>query len=134
MTKLQLSAVSLIIITTAGLTILNLSNEDANQAEKILTIDPSQSEISTLQDEKSPVNVATIDRSALPVAHGIADENGQQIHAEDQPRRLPPPPLSAPDSQYNKKQSDTASHHGHEKIYSTADEKSPPPPVGAVKK
>ncbi|PKG85117.1 hypothetical protein CXF85_05790 [Colwellia sp. 75C3] len=133
MTKLQLSAVSLIIIATAGLTIFNLSNDDTNQEVNPSTIEQSQSKISVVQDDKPPVNVAKIDRNALPVAHGVADENGKQIHADDQPRRLPPPPLSAPDSQYNKKQSDTASDHGHEKSHSSDHENSPPPPVGANK-
>ena len=130
MTKLQLSAVSLIIIATAGLIIFNLSSDDVSQEVNTSTIEQSKSKISAVQDDKAPVNVARIDRSALPVAHGVADENGKQIHADDQPRRLPPPPVSAPDSQ---RQSTTASHHGHEKSHSTDHENSPPPPVGANK-
>jgi hypothetical protein len=131
MTKIQLSAVSLIIIATAGLTIFNLSSDDINQEETLLTTEQSQSERKVVQDDKPPVKVARIDRSALPVAHGVADENGQQIHAEDQPRRLPPPPVSSSDNQDNKNQ--TASPHGHEKSHSTEHENSPPPPVGANK-
>ncbi len=134
MTKLQLSALSLLITAAAGLTLFNLSSNDSNQQGKILTTEQDHSEVSTLRAEKPPVNMVSVERSELPVAHGIADENGQQIHANDQPRRLPPP-ISAPDNRNNKLKSNTASQHGHEINHLTEQqsENTPPPPRGANK-
>jgi hypothetical protein len=113
MKKSHLTVLSFVIIVTVGLTISTFSSDGFSLKAKTSTTEQKQSKISTLQN--------------------VADKSGQQIQEENQPRRLPPPPISAPDRGANKSQSLHALQHGHESNYSRkqGDKNTAPPPVGA---
>lgn len=142
MTKLELTAIGLIVIAGIGLAIsYTPSNEDVSKTTK-----PSPSvtneqkpTVNSPPPRHAPQNVGTdtLDRRSLPVAHGFADKDGKQINPEtgERLRPPPPPPAPTPNARRNSAPTPNTHSHGHEHTHTahSDDRNTPPPPAGANK-
>ncbi len=144
MTKLELTAIGIIVIAGIGLAV-SYTPSSADE-----TKDSQQSKSSVVTKQKQPITKApaprqaehdnhsyTVDRRSLPVAHGYADKDGKQINPETGERLRPPPPPPAPSPNVRRSTAPqvNAHSHGHEHSHTakTDDRNTPPPPAGANK-
>lgn len=142
MTKLELTAIGIIVIAGIGLAV------SYTPSSADVTKDSQQS--SAIAKQKQPITKApaprqaehdnhsyTVDRRSLPVAHGYADKDGKQINPETGERLRPPPPPPAPSPNVRRSTAPqvNAHSHGHEHSHTakTDDRNTPPPPAGANK-
>jgi len=133
MKNLKVVALSVVVVTLGAFAFLMPSN-DKTTKESITAQSGTEQQTSDVQADSQ----IKLTQQGLPVAHGVADENGRQIDAEPQRLRAAPPPPSAPspDSRYRKTAHHNAHDHGKERnhnSHSTNSPNSPPPPTGANK-